>query len=170
MLKIYTTHYDSPLGGMTMLSDGKALVALWFDGTGLDYHYEEGASMTKIPVFDETFRWLDLYFSGKKPDFTPLLAPQGTAFRKRVWDMLLAIPYGETMSYGDIARRFSSRMSAQAVGGAVGHNPIGVIIPCHRVVGADGSLTGYRGGLERKSWMLGLERMSDGRGCSTFLH
>lgn len=169
MLKIYAAHYDSPLGGMTMLSDGKALTALWFDGTRQDFCYTEG-SVAKIPVFDETTRWLDLYFSGKKPDFTPLLAPQGTAFRERVWEKLLTIPYGETVSYGDIAKRFSSKMSAQAVGGAVGHNPIGIIIPCHRVVGADGSLTGYGGGLERKRWMLELERMSDGRSRSTFLH
>ena len=156
MLKIYTAHYDSSLGGMTMLSDGKALTALWFDGTIQNSCYAEKS--VKIPVFDETSCWLDLYFSGEKPDFTPLLAPQGTAFRKRVWDMLLTIPYGETVSYGDIAKRFSSRMSAQAVGGAVGHNPISIIIPCHRVVGADGSLTGYRGGLERKRWMLELEK------------
>jgi methylated-DNA-[protein]-cysteine S-methyltransferase len=108
-------------------------------------------------VFDETRRWLDLYFTGEKPDFTPQLAPKGTPFQQRVWEILLTIPYGKTVSYGDVARQISPTMSAQAIGGAVGRNPIGIIIPCHRVIGADGSLTGYGGGLERKRWLLELE-------------
>ena len=114
---------------------------------------------TKLPVFDETRRWLDLYIAaGEKPDSIPPLAPLGTPFQQRVWKILLTIPYGKTMSYGDIACLVSPTMSAQAVGGAVGRNPIAIIIPCHRVIGADGSLTGYGGGLERKRWMLELER------------
>lgn len=154
----FSVHYDSPIGGMTMVSNGQALTALWFDGTRRDARFTDGLSATAVlPVFDETRRWLDLYFAGKKPDFTPPLALQGTPFRLKVWDILLTIPYGKTVSYGDIARRFSSKMSAQAIGGAVGNNPIGIIIPCHRVIGADGSLTGYGGGLDRKRWMLEME-------------
>ncbi len=154
----FSMHYDSPIGGMTMVCDGQALTALWFDGTRKEICSPEGLSVTTgLSVFDETCRWLNLYFAGKKPDFIPTLAPQGTPFRMRVWEILLAIPYGETVSYGDIARRFSPKMSAQAVGGAVGSNPISIIIPCHRVVGADGSLTGYGGGLDRKRWMLEME-------------
>ena len=154
----FFAHYDSPLGGMTMVSDGTALIALKFDGTRRKSCFADvTTATTMLPVFDETRRWLDLYFSGEKPDFIPSLAPKGTPFQQRVWDILLTIPYGKTMSYGEVARRVSPTMSAQAIGGAVGRNPIGVIIPCHRVIGADGSLTGYGGGLDRKRWMLELE-------------
>lgn len=154
----FTSHYDSPLGRITMASNDNALTALWFDGTRSEAYFADEMSTTKmLPVFNETCRWLDLYFDGKKPDFIPQLAPKGTPFRQRVWDILLTIPYGKTVSYGDIARRISPTMSAQAIGGAVGHNPIGIIIPCHRVIGSDGSLTGYGGGLERKRWLLELE-------------
>ncbi len=154
----FTSHYYSPLGGMTMASDGQALTALWFEGTRRESRFSDGTSATTVlPIFDETRRWLDLYFAGKNPDFTPQLAPKGTPFQQRVWEILLTIPYGKTMSYGDVARQISPTMSAQAIGGAVGRNPIGIIIPCHRVIGADGSLTGYGGGLERKRWMLELE-------------
>ena len=109
-----------------------------------------------------TARWLDAYFSGREPDFLPPLHPHGTAFQRAVWDILRSIPYGQTMTYGEIARRLAaqqghSRMSAQAVGGAVGHNPISLIVPCHRVVGANGSLTGYAGGVERKLRLLQIE-------------
>jgi methylated-DNA-[protein]-cysteine S-methyltransferase len=143
---------------MTMASDGQALTALWFEGTRRESRFSDGTSATTVlPIFDETRRWLDLYFAGKNPDFTPQLAPKGTPFQQRVWEILLTIPYGKTMSYGDVARQISPTMSAQAIGGAVGRNPIGIIIPCHRVIGADGSLTGYGGGLERKRWMLELE-------------
>ena len=141
-----------------MVSDGIALTALKFDGTRSASCFADGMPATAaLPVFDETRRWLDMYFAGKKPNFTPSLVPQGTPFQQRVWDILLAIPYGKTMSYSDVARRIAPTMSAQAIGGAVGRNPIGIIIPCHRVIGADGSLTGYGGGLERKRWMLELE-------------
>ena len=119
------------------------------------------------PILAEAARWLDLYFAGYVPDFTPPLHPAGSAFRKSVWDILLTIPYGQTLTYGDIARQLAAqqggRVSAQAVGGAVGHNPISLIIPCHRVVGTNGSLTGYAGGLEKKVQLLELEH-ADMRG------
>ncbi len=154
----YTFHVDSPLGGITLASDGEALTGLWFDGQKsfadtLDAEYAEKA----LPVFGETAKWLDLYFAGVEPDFTPKLSPRGTSFRRRVWDVLLTIPYGHTMTYGEIAQRLGCR-SAQAIGGAVGHNPISLIIPCHRVVGADGSLTGYAGGVDKKCRLLEMEQ------------
>ena len=160
----YTQHYDSPLGGITLAGDGAALTGLWFDGqkyfaAALDPEYEE----KPLPLFDEAKRWLDLYFSGREPDFTPPLRMKATPFRRAVWEILLRIPYGKTMRYGEIAallaaQRGLPRLSAQAVGGAVGHNPISLIIPCHRVVGADGSLTGYAGGIEKKQALLLLEK------------
>ncbi|WP_288321932.1 methylated-DNA--[protein]-cysteine S-methyltransferase [uncultured Selenomonas sp.] len=157
---IYTAHYTSLLGGITLASDGIALTGLYFDGeTGCPPC--DAAHKKDLPVFGEAMRWLDLYFAGHEPDFSPTLNPTGTAFQQAVWAILRTIPYGATTSYGTIARRIEQktkkRMSAQAVGGAVGHNPIGVIIPCHRVLGADGSLTGYAGGLDKKEYLLGLE-------------
>ena len=160
----YLWHYDSPVGGMTMVSDGSSLTELRFDrqpffADGRDSQHDS----TRLPVFDDTCRWLDVYFSGRVPDFTPPLSPPGTPFRQAVWEILLTIPYGQTMTYGEIAgllarRRDLPRMSAQAIGGAVGHNPIAILIPCHRVVGADGSLTGYAAGLDRKHFLLQLEQ------------
>lgn len=160
----YTYHYDSPLGGITLSSNGTELTGLWFDGQKyfgdtLPKTHEEKS----LPIFDQSVRWLDLYFGGKAPDFTPPLAMQTTPFRKKVWEILLTIPFGKTMTYGEIAERIAeqkglSKMSAQAVGGAVGHNPISIIIPCHRVVGANGSLTGYAGGIEKKVQLLTLEK------------
>ena len=155
----YTSHYPSPFGAITMASDGEALVGLWFDGqrhfgAGLD---SEQAECDKLPVFDDTRRWLDTYFSSKVPDFSPRLALRGSAFQKRVWTALLTIPYGQTTTYGALARRIGVP-SAQAVGGAVGRNPVSLIIPCHRVVGSDGSLTGYAAGLDRKARLLQLEQ------------
>ena len=154
---ICTAHYNSPLGGMTLTSDGTALTALDFDDTGDCIR----GIQKDLPVFEETLHWLDLYFSGKVPDFLPPLAPIGTAFQQMVWEMLRAIPYGETTTYGRIAAQIAAarggRMSAQAVGGAVGRNPISILIPCHRVIGADGSLTGYAGGMVRKEFLLRLE-------------
>ena len=116
-----------------------------------------------LPVFEDTIKWLDIYFGGAVPDFTPELSIHSTPFREAVWDILLTIPYGQTITYGEIAANLAhqmgkKKMSAQAVGGAVGHNPISIIIPCHRVVGADGSLTGYAGGLKRKQFLLDIER------------
>lgn len=159
----YTHHYLSPLGGMTMASDGKALTGLWFDG---QKHFAAALAAEhaerNLPVFDETSRWLDIYFSGKDPGFTPALHMRATAFRKAVWEILLAIPYGQTMTYGQIAERIANqsgvrRISAQAVGGAAGHNAILLMIPCHRVIGADGSLTGYAAGIDRKRKLLRME-------------
>ena len=161
----YTHHYDSPLGGITLASDGQALIGLWFDeqkyfADTLGQEYQEKA----LPVFHQADRWLDLYFSGKAPDFMPPLHMKTTEFRKAVWEIMLTIPFGHTMTYGDIADRISaqkglSRMSAQAVGGAVGHNSISLIIPCHRVVGTNGSLTGYAGGIEKKVQLLAMEQV-----------
>ena len=161
----YISHYDSPLGGMTMASNGTHLVGLWFDGQKhfadtLDLEHEV---RDDLPVFKETRCWLDLYFAGIVPEFTPALLLRGSDFRRQVWKILLTIPYGHTMTYGDIAHIIAQEkglmnMSAQAVGGAVGHNPISLIVPCHRVLGADGSLTGYAGGTEKKSWLLEREQ------------
>ena len=162
-MSIYTRHYRSPLGGMTMAGDGETLTGLWFDRqNGQDRTISADYPKRNLPVFDETCRWLDVYFSGKAPDFTPALAMRTTAFRKAVWEILLKIPYGRTMTYGQIAERIAAqagvpRMSAQAVGGAVGHNPIVLIIPCHRVIGAGGNLTGYAAGLDKKIALLRME-------------
>lgn len=162
----YTSHYDSPLGGITIASDGEALIGLWFDGQ--KYFAEAlGPERTEkdLPVFEQAKRWLDRYFSGQKPDFTPPLRMKTTPFRKAVWEILLTVPYGETISYGEIARRIAGQrgvesMSAQAVGGAVGHNAISLMIPCHRVVGTNGNLTGYAAGMERKAKLLTMEKGS----------
>lgn len=159
----YVWHYDSPLGGITLASDGKALTGLWFDGQKHFAATLGGAPEEKpLPVFEQTVRWLDAYFAGRVPDFTPPLHLIGTPFQKAVWELLLTIPYGETRSYGELAAclaetRGMSRVSARAVGAAVGRNPISLVIPCHRVLGADGRLTGYAGGLERKRALLTLE-------------
>ena len=155
----YTAHYSSPIGDITMASDGKAIVGLWFDGQKyfadtLAIEHEERPDLS---LFAETRRWLDIFFSGKAPDFTPPIAMRGSDFRKRVWQTLLEIPFGQTMTYGDIALRLGCR-SAQAIGGAVGHNSISLIIPCHRVVGTGGSLTGYAGGIDKKAWLLEMEK------------
>lgn len=159
----YIHYYDSPLGRLTLVSNERALKGLWFDRqkysdavNPADYEKKE------LPVFAQADRWLALYFSGREPDFLPPLAPEGTPFRKAVWEILLTIPYGETMTYGEIAQEMAkqrgvSRMAARAVGGAVGHNPISIMIPCHRVIGADGSLTGFAGGLAVKEKLLRME-------------
>lgn len=160
----YTWHYVSPLGGITLASDGEALIGLWFDGQKyfadtLDGTVEE----MYLPVFAEACRWLDIYFSGRQPNFTPLLRMKTTPFRKAVWEVMLTIPFSKTMTYGEIALMVASQKglrqkSAQAVGGAVGHNSISLIIPCHRVVGSDGSLTGYAGGIDKKVKLLEMEK------------
>ena len=158
----YVAHYTSPLGGITLASDGEALTGLWFDGqkyfgAGLAEDREE----RELPVFDQAARWLDLYFGGQDPGFVPPLRMRATPFRRVVWEILLTIPYGHTMTYGQIAgqmaRAQGKHVSAQAVGGAVGRNAVSLMIPCHRVVGADGSLTGYAGGLDKKIKLLTLE-------------
>lgn len=160
----FTQHYDSPLGGILLAADAVGLTGLWFDG---QKYFARGLSSEQekreLPVLLEAKRWLDIYFTGKEPDFLPPLHPVGSAFRQLVWELLLQVPYGKTTTYGEIARLLSekrglTRMSAQAVGGAVGHNPISLMIPCHRVVGTNGSLTGYGGGIARKVKLLELER------------
>ena len=159
----YLHAYESPVGRLTLVSDGEALTGLWFDRQKYFDRMQPACYEEKeLPVFAQADRWLALYFSGKAPDFLPPLAPTGTPFRKAVWEILLTIPYGKTMTYGEIAREIAkqrgvSRMSAQAVGGAVGHNPISLMIPCHRVIGADGSLTGFAGGLAVKEKLLRME-------------
>jgi len=159
----YITTYQSPLGEILLAADEIGLTGLWFDGEkfyadSLDPEHEE----RNVPVFDVVKKWLDIYFSGHEPDFMPPAHMIGSEFRQQVWKFLRAIPYGETITYGALAKRVArerglERMSAQAVGGAVGHNPISIIIPCHRVVGTNGSLTGYAGGLQRKIKLLKLE-------------
>lgn len=160
----YIDRYHSPLGDITLASNGEALTGLWFEGQKyfgdtLSSQQEE----KELPVFEETKRWLDIYFQGKTPDFTPPLLLETTPFRRAVGEIMLSIPYGQTMTYGEIAERIATqrgipKMSAQAVGGAVGHNSISIIIPCHRVVGTNGSLTGYAGGIDKKIKLLRLEK------------
>ncbi len=164
---IYTTSYTSPLGPITLASDGKVLTGLWFDGqTYFGHGLSKDATEKDLPIFHEAKRWLTIYFSGKEPDFLPPLNYDSTPFRKQVFDILLTIPYGKTITYGDIAKKIAkergiSHMSAQAIGGAVGHNPISLMIPCHRVVGKNGNLTGYAGGLQRKAALLRWEQGKD---------
>lgn len=155
----YYTRYQSPLGGITLSSDGEALTGLWFDGQ--KYYCESlpaarGVERGDLSVFAESLRWLDTYFSGGIPPSAPPLYIAGSDFRRRVCHALMTIPYGQTITYGELARRINVK-SAQAVGGAVAHNPISLIVPCHRVVGSGGKLTGYAGGIERKRWLLQLE-------------
>ena len=161
---IYTAAYASPLGDMLLAEKDGALVGLWFEG---QKYYRasiaEAAEKTDGEILHETKMWLDRYFAGQKPDPRELpLAPSGSDFRQAVWDILCEIPYGKTISYGDIARTLAKRkgfeqVSARAVGGAVSHNPISIVIPCHRVVGSDGSLTGYAGGIDKKIKLLASE-------------
>ena len=159
----YIAHYESPLGQMTLASDGMSLTGLWFDGqknfgASLAQQHEERA----LPVFSEAKNWLDIYFSGKEPGFIPRLLLRGTLFQREVWKLLLAVPYGHTTTYGALAdilaaQRHILKMSARAVGTAVGHNPVSLIVPCHRIIGASGALTGYAGGTDRKAKLLMLE-------------
>lgn len=159
----YKWHYDSPLGGITLASDGEALTGLWFDGQiYFADTMSDDSKKEELPIFVQTCHWLDIYFTGREPNFTPRLKMNATPFRKAVWEVLLTIPFGKTMTYGEIAKliaqnRGVSQMSAQAIGGAVGHNSIALIIPCHRVVGSKGNLTGYAGGLDKKVKLLRLE-------------
>ena len=160
----YISHYTSPLGRLTLASDGLSLTGLWFEGQKyyartLSSGYEEST----LPVLDKAAVWLDTYFSGADPGPVPSLAPRGTPFQQAVWAVLLTIPYGKTVTYGDVAKALSERdgwthTSARAVGGAAGRNPISIFIPCHRVIGAGGDLTGYAGGMDRKRRLLLLER------------
>jgi methylated-DNA-[protein]-cysteine S-methyltransferase len=161
----YSTSYSSPLGTLTLAGNEGGIVGLWIEGQkyfgaalGEETHEQSG-----MPILDDAKSWLDSYFTGGAPSISELpLAPVGSAFRQEVWRILCGIPYGEVTTYGDIAKRIAAesnrgRMSAQAVGGAVGHNPVSIIIPCHRVVGSNGSLTGYAGGIGLKIKLLELE-------------
>lgn len=158
----YLASFDSPVGPLTVASDGDALVGLWLDG---QKYFEATLGETEerphLPVLQEARAWLDRYFEGADPGPISPVRPRGTAFRQRVWTMLAEIPYGQLTTYGELARRIEEetgvRTSARAVGGAVGHNPISIILPCHRVVGSTRSLTGYAGGLQKKIALLKLE-------------
>ena len=155
----YICPYASPLGPMTMASDGTALTGLWFDDQA---HFAAGLSpdheLRDLPVFARTAAWLDAYFRGENPPEPPRIRLRGTPFQSAVWELLLAIPRGETVTYGQLAHMLGS--SARAVGSAVGRNPVSILVPCHRVVGAGGALTGYAGGIERKTALLRLENAS----------
>lgn len=159
----YTTFYNSPLGRILLAADDIGLTGLWFDGEKYYAHNLSPEHKEKeTSVFNEARKWLDIYFMGKEPDFMPPIHMIGTPFQIVVWNILQKIPYGHTVTYGEISRQIAAargleRMSAQAVGGAVGHNEISVIIPCHRVVGTNGSLTGYAGGVDKKLKLLTLE-------------
>ena len=161
--KAYTSRYHSALGDILLAADEIGLTGLWFFGQS---YFADTLPAEQIEqetvILAQAKEWLDVYFSGKEPDFTPKLHPIGSPFRQEVWRILLQIPYGQTMTYGEIARQMEKlqnrpHMSAQAVGGAVGHNEISIIIPCHRVVGTNGSLTGYAGGIDKKIALLKLE-------------
>ena len=164
-----TTRYASPLGGILLAADDEGLIGAWFEG---EKYFAEGlpadAAEGQSAILTETKHWLDVYFSGREPEHTPPLHPMGSAFRQEVWALLRSIPYGRTTTYGALAAQLAAahggkKMSAQAVGGAVGHNPISLLIPCHRVVGTGGSLTGYAGGIDKKLRLLELEQADTSR-------
>ena len=156
--------YRSPLGNITLEADDRELTGLWFEGQKYYPVLSEKESDEKeTRALSLAKEWLDIYFSGKEPNIKVPMRFSGTAFRNEVWEILLSIPYGKTVTYGQIAdmlakKHGTERMSARAVGGAVGHNRISVIVPCHRVIGSDGSLTGYAGGIEKKKWLLEMEK------------
>ena len=160
----YTYHYSSPIGGITMASNGESLTGLWFDGQKYFASTLSQRHMEKqLPVFDRTCEWLDLYFSGKSPDFMPPVFMYVSNFKRDVYEILMTIPFGETMTYKEVADLIAKKhriisMSAQAVGGAIAHNPISLVIACHRVIGTNGKLTGYAGGLDKKEWLLDMDK------------
>lgn len=166
---INTTYYHSPLGKILLAADEEGLIGLWFENQKYYADVLKGEAVNReTDILKKAKQWLDIYFAGKEPAFLPPVHMIGSDFRKAVWNILLEIPYGHTMTYGDIAKKLAiqrgvAKMSAQAVGGAVGHNSISLIIPCHRVVGTNGSLTGYAGGIDKKVKLLTLEKidMSD---------
>lgn len=162
---IFITNYDSPVGNMTLECNGEELCGIRFDD---QKHFAckitERNRKDDLPIFTETKKWLDIYFSGIEPNFIPKLTFEGLSpFRKQVCEILLNIPFGQTTTYGNIAKQIeketNKRVSAQAVGGAVGHNPISIIVPCHRVIGANGNLTGYAGGIDKKIFLLNREHV-----------
>ena len=160
---MFMTKYESPVGNLTLVSNGRQLTGLFVDGQRYFPDVSKMETKKDLAVFDATIHWLDAYFEGKSPcGETIPLKPEGTAFRMAVWKLLMAIPYGETTTYGELARKLNEtagmKTCARAVGNAVGHNPISIIIPCHRVIGVDGGLTGYAGGLDVKRKLLKLEQ------------
>ncbi|MCF1616867.1 methylated-DNA--[protein]-cysteine S-methyltransferase [Tetragenococcus koreensis] len=159
-MMIYMNKTDSPLGPLVLTSDGENLTGLWFENRST---IQESWQEKELPIFTETQSWLQEYFTGKDPAWMLPVKPEGTDYRKNVWKALLEVPYGETTSYKDIAQMVDAaspdrKTSARAVGGAVGKNPISIIIPCHRIIGSDGDLTGYGGGIDRKIKLLELEK------------
>ncbi|OCG03064.1 methylated-DNA--[protein]-cysteine S-methyltransferase [Gilliamella sp. wkB112] len=160
---LYTTSYLSPLGKITLVSQHDKLVGAWIEEQKHFGDIDIAVERSNLAIFNLTKKWLDNYFEGKKQSINQLsLAPHGSPFRQKVWDILCQIPYGEVITYGDIAKQIAlqnnlHKMSSQAVGGAVGHNPISIIIPCHRVIGANGNLTGYAGGIDKKIKLLQIE-------------
>ena len=158
--KIYVTEYSSPIGVITLGSSGKSLIGLWIEGQKYFLSkYKQTQDDDTIEIFEQTKTWLSEYFKGNNPEISIPLEPVGTEFQKKVWEELKNIPYGMTVTYGDISEKLHIG-SAQAVGGAVGQNPISIIIPCHRVVGKNGNLTGYAGGIDKKSMLLNMEKSS----------
>lgn len=161
---MYKKTYNSPIGTIYMKSDGEYLTGLWFDGSKDSSKHNGNFEEKNLLIFEETAKWLDIYFNGEEPNFKPKYKVENlTPFRKQVIDIMNKIPYGKTITYNDIAKEIAKnkgihKMSAQAVGGAVGWNPICIIIPCHRVVGTNGSLTGYGGGIKNKIKLLELEK------------
>ena len=158
----YSTNYESPLGEMLIVSDGETICGVWFYGQkhfkstviGKTIHDDD------LSIFKKAKQWFEDYFNGKNPQINFQLKPEGSKFRQKVWKILSKIPYGETLTYGEIASQISPNMSAQAVGGAVGRNPISILIPCHRVLGSDGKFTGYAAGLDKKIELLKIENIS----------
>ncbi len=165
---IYTSTYQSPIGNLLIASKDNKLVGLWMENQKyyLSNFKEEIVKTENLEILVKTKKWLDRYFNGEKPKINELeISPVGSEFRKSVWEILKNIPYGEVITYNDIAKELAKqkgikKMSAQAVGGAVGHNPISIIIPCHRVVGTNGSLTGYAGGIKKKIYLLEHEKVN----------
>jgi methylated-DNA-[protein]-cysteine S-methyltransferase len=169
---VSVTHFASPIGDILLSSDAEAITGLWMEGQryfaqSLPTAWEERLT----PVLEEAVRWLKIYFQGAAPDYFPPLRPEGTRFQLTVWEILCTIPFGRTVTYGELADLVAAKlnrtaMSARAVGGAVSRNPISIMIPCHRVIGANRALTGYAGGLERKRFLLEIEKTSHDRSDS----
>ncbi|WP_407453447.1 methylated-DNA--[protein]-cysteine S-methyltransferase [Methanobrevibacter sp.] len=155
----YSTTYTSPLGEMLIVSDGEYVCGVWFYGQKHFPSFDNLIQDDDLAIFKKVKIWFDDYFNGKNPKIDFKLKPEGTHFRLKVWKILSEIPYGETLTYGEIARKISNEMSAQAVGGAVGHNPIAILIPCHRVLGSNGKLTGYAAGIDKKIELLKIEKI-----------
>ncbi len=157
----YINKYNSKIGNLILASNGDAITGIWFENQK-NFINTFPEKETNLPIFDETKKWLDIYFTGKNPNFMPNIILNGSEFRLKVWNILKQIPYGKITTYGEIAKKIAEeksikKMSAQAVGSAIGHNPVSIIIPCHRVIGNNGKLTGYAGGIERKYELLKLE-------------